>query len=380
MLTRARRAAKSASAPKVRRICFKCGVSHTAPTGKKCNQLNRELFPSTSSCEIGSMLPNDTEVGDRTSTPNNATKGTVNNVNSSDAPLVASTVIVPGVVSSEVSAPVLLQPVLHLDVADKLDHLANAVSAINSKLGVIRNEVQELKVKSNSSRAWNNVLNLLRVSARQEPVVTQPVNPPYNVNNVPITVLQAAPAVELVTVQELRLDPVLVLKVKANQQAFHEGTAQDLSQGRAQGDNINNNTLYDAHHRVHSNNFLSNQNNVRSRVLDNNFCERVGNPKHSNVYVCWPQQAVFIGADKRRLRYEELTQSHWTAGLTTMAAQEPYIVIQRNMFTFISSLLQDVCDVGFAVGRDALALILVMMEESRLSWLDLVSVQEVREK
>ena len=78
----------------------------------------------------------------------------------------ASTVVVPGVVSNEVSACVLPQPVMHLDVADKLDHLANAVSAINSKLGVIGNEVQELNVKSNSSRAWDDVLNLSRVSGR----------------------------------------------------------------------------------------------------------------------------------------------------------------------------------------------------------------------
>ena len=96
------------------------------------------MFLSTSSGDIG-----DTEVGDRTSTPNNATTGTVNNVNNSPGgPLVTSTVVVPGVVSSEVSANVLPQRVIQLDVADKLDHLANAVSSINSKLGVIGNEVQ----------------------------------------------------------------------------------------------------------------------------------------------------------------------------------------------------------------------------------------------
>ena len=50
------------------------------------------------------------------------------------------------------------------------------------------------------------------------------------------------------------------------------------------------------------------------------------------------------------------------------------------MLAYISSLLQDICDVSFIVGRGALALILVMMEESRLTWLDLASVQEVREK
>ena len=35
--------------------------------------------------------------------------------------------------------------------------------------------------------------------------------------------------------------------------------------------------------------------------------------------------------------------------------------------------------VGFAVGKGVLALILVMMEKSRLSWLDLTAVQEVRD-
>ena len=65
--------------------------------------------------------------------------------------------------------------------------------------------------------------------------------------------------------------------------------------------------------------------------------ERIGNPEHSNVYVCWPQQCVFIGADRRRVKYEDLTQSQWTAGLTTMAAQETNPQIQRNMFLFIAS-------------------------------------------
>ena len=170
---------------------------------------------------------------------------------------------------------------------------------INSKFGVIGNKVQELKVKSNSSRAWDDVLNLSRVSAWQEPIVTQPINPPSIANHVPITVSKAATAAELVTVQDLRRDPVLVQQAKAKQQALQEGTAQDYTQGRAQGDNINNNNLYDAHHCVHSSNFLSNHNDVRSRVLNNNFpsnynhCnsqganniksnrESVGNPEHS---------------------------------------------------------------------------------------------------
>ena len=133
-----------------------------------------------------------------------------------------STVVVPDVVSGEAGAGMLPQPIIHLDVADKLDHLANAVSAINIKLGVIGNEVQELKVKSNSSRAWDDVLNLSKVSAGQEPIVTQTIHPPSIAYHIPITVSQAAPAAELVTVQDLRRDPVLVQQANSKQQAFQE--------------------------------------------------------------------------------------------------------------------------------------------------------------
>ena len=51
-------------------------------------------------------------------------------------------------------------PSAALGVSDKLDHLAKVVSAINSHLGVIGTEVQDFKTKSNSSRAWHDVLNL----------------------------------------------------------------------------------------------------------------------------------------------------------------------------------------------------------------------------
>ena len=76
MSTRARRLAKSASVPQVvRRLCSKCGVVHVAPTGKKCKQLSRELFPADLADE-NSTLPD--ESGNRTSTPNG--QGTVNDV------------------------------------------------------------------------------------------------------------------------------------------------------------------------------------------------------------------------------------------------------------------------------------------------------------
>ena len=65
---------------------------------------------------------------------------------------------------------------------------------------------------------------------------------------------------------------------------------------------------------------------------------------HQRIYVRWPQEACFIGPNRRRVKYDQLTQSQWTAGLTTLAAEEPNPVIQKNMFLYLSALLRDVCD------------------------------------
>ena len=384
MSTRSRRLGKAASAsvPRMtRRLCKKCGVIHPPPTGKKCTHLQQSFTEEVAD-----------ESTNRTSTP---IQGTVHNV-----------VVIPPVISSEVRQPVantsaievVPPPSLNvaLAVSEKLDHLANAVCAINTRLGVIGTEVQDLKVKSSGSKAWDEVLNLSRVSGAQEPTGQAVSNISINNNN-PITVspplhtLQGATG-NPVTMSDLRNNPVFTEQAKATQQAMQSATTRDPTQGT---EGFYPNNLVGAQHRSSSNHydhiqgrFLHNEipshfgmsNALNSNANIKSGRDRVGNPEHSNIYVCWPQQCVFIGADRKRVKYEELTQSQWTAGLTTMAAQETNPQIQRNMFLFIASLLQDVCDVGFTVGRGALALILVMMEESRLSWLDLASVQEVRDK
>ena len=76
-----KRASKCVSVPKsMRHPCSKFGVTHPAPTGKKCAQVfNRELFAAVSTVDAN------TEVGNKTSTPRNAsfvsTIGTVNTYN-----------------------------------------------------------------------------------------------------------------------------------------------------------------------------------------------------------------------------------------------------------------------------------------------------------
>ena len=121
-----------------------------------------------------------TEVGDKTSTPRNASiiakSGTVktnNIINAGGSIVTCNDVVVANIVVQEANASARLHTVaepFNSAVADKLDHLAYAVSAINSKLGIMGSEVQELKAKSNSFRAWEDVMNLFRVSAGQEPL------------------------------------------------------------------------------------------------------------------------------------------------------------------------------------------------------------------
>ena len=50
--------------------------------------------------------------------------------------------------------------------------------------------------------------------------------------------------------------------------------------------------------------------------------DRVGGADHKLIYVRWHQEAVaFIGLDRRRVRYDGLTQEQRTAGLTAIAAE-----------------------------------------------------------
>ena len=106
--------------------------------------------------------------------------------------------------------------------------------------------------------------------------------------------------------------------------------------------------------------FLQGKHSVKSGRV------RVGGSDHNRVYIKWPQEACFIGPGRIRVRYDELTQSQWTAGITAIAAEEKIPAVQRNMFTYLASILQDVCNFGSCLG--AHALILSNLEDQTLTW------------
>lgn len=131
----AKRASEAASVPKAkRRACTNCGDTHLPLTGKKCSRvpiLKQERFP-----DWLSPMDAKTEVDrvNKTSTPRttstNATQGTVTNnniIHTAGGSTVTCTEVAEGAnVNTVVEAS-------NLAVTNMLDHLAKAVSVINSK-------------------------------------------------------------------------------------------------------------------------------------------------------------------------------------------------------------------------------------------------------
>ena len=75
--------------------------------------------------------------------------------------------------------------------------------------------------------------------------------------------------------------------------------------------------------------------------------DSVGGSDHNRVYVKGPQEVCFIGPSSIRVRCDELIRAQLTAGITAIAAQENNPVVQKNMFSYLASILQDLCDFGF---------------------------------
>lgn len=152
---------KAASVPRAKHCaCTNCGDTHLPPTGKKCLRvpiLHQEQFPDQLS-----PVDANTEVDrvNKTSTPRNAsvnaTQGTVTNnniIHTAGGSTVMCTEVAEGANFADQGAKAnahvnTVVKASHLAVTNMLVHLAHAVSVINSKLGIMGGDVQELKAKS----------------------------------------------------------------------------------------------------------------------------------------------------------------------------------------------------------------------------------------
>ena len=93
------------------------------------------------------------------------------------------------------------------------------------------------------------------------------------------------------------------------------------------------------------------QGKLNSRLTVKSGRERIGGSDCKRIYIDWFKEAWFISPDKRRVKYDNLRQSQWE--------------VQQNLFKYLASLHQDVCDYSFSLTLGSHALILPYLEEVR---------------
>ena len=298
------------------RQCSKCGSKHPPPTGKHCSA-EKVVQPAVIARASTSNIP------------------------------------IPGPSQPRVPAngsPVEVPPVgtATRTVEENMDLLANTVSSMAHSMKAMQAELKELKTEK-INNSWNHIQDI----SNYDNSISSVLNPisnssPRRVAHGGVQASRPVLTDEAVTLKTLREENLQ--RRSATQQARFQQAADNESPGE--------------HY------------NIKSIKTGR---DRVGGADHKLIYVRWPQEAVFIGPDRKRVRYDELSQEQWTAGLTAIAAEEPNAAVQKNMLAYLASLLQDVCDYSFPAGRGAHALVLSFMEEGRLDWLDLSAVQKVRE-
>ena len=301
------------------RLCSSCGARHEPPTGRMCDALRSPVQDDLLNTQLD-------------------TSG-----NSVSSNLLQSPILANNVRTS------VVPPIQQVSSDERLNMLINTCSDLVTNVAGLqaRMEANEAREQDRLNQSWANLSNAAqgKVSAPKGAPSSRglPQTLPFQQTSSPRE--PVLPQQTLPTVPELRAMPGLPEQAAAIQAALQRETNCTVLQGKA----------------------------LKSGR------DRVGGSDHSRIFVKWPQEACFIGPSRIRVRYDELTQPQWTAGITAIAAEEKDPVIQRNMFTYLASILQDTCDFGFKSCLGAHALILSNIEDQILTWEDLPAIQKVRE-
>ena len=83
-------------------------------------------------------------------------------------------------------------------------------------------------------------------------------------------------------------------------------------------------------------------------------------------HVIWPQEMVYVGAERHTADYDDLTPEQFITGfLKTMQVATP--VERENMLMYGTHLFQDTVDTTWSLAKGAHAVVLREIEQSRLS-------------
>ena len=108
--------------------------------------------------------------------------------------------------------------------------------------------------------------------------------------------------------------------------------------------------------------------------------ERTGGNDAVRQYISWPQEHVFVGTMRKRVKYDDLTQPQLSAGLLAIANQERDISKKNNMISYFTRIHQDMIDFNFQSVLGANGVVFSALEEGRLSWYDLDMIFELKSR
>ena len=296
--------------------CARCGNKHERPVGRKCSR------PVTSNSgehdnTIVNELTNDSHTvsNTRTSTP------------------------VPG-------------PSLD----NKLEILAMTLNEIKTSQGVILKRIDVLEKAQSPNKSGRSDVSIWDTLARpapadngSSPTLQKTVTTQSKKSN-PQVPLQSIP-----TLQTLRADlDAHAATTKRIEELEHLARDSFVVQ---QGKNI-------IHKQSHSN-----VSPVSSKVKTvKSGRDRVGGDDTNRVYVPWPQEFVYVGPNRQRVKYDELSQAQFTTGLLKIIEEEKNIGIQVNMIKLCAHIHQSIVDYSFLPVRGAYAVCLSAIEDGRVTW------------
>ena len=84
--------------------------------------------------------------------------------------------------------------------------------------------------------------------------------------------------------------------------------------------------------------------------------------------VPWPQNFVLAGTSNNRVSYDNLSIFQWVAGFCTIVREEPNKSIKNTMLEYVTELMEDAQDFGWASAKGVHALLLCKMEQGKVNW------------
>ena len=92
----------------------------------------------------------------------------------------------------------------------------------------------------------------------------------------------------------------------------------------------------------------------------------------------WPQNYILAGTSKSRVTYDSLSTFQWMAGFSAIIREEKNVKIKNAMLEYMTDIMEDAQDFGWATAKGAHALILCRMEEGKVDWLSSEKLDRLR--